>query len=92
VEQTSDWVLIAGTDGRIHYVNRTVERLTGYRREELIGQTPRIFKSGKHTRAFYRRLLSGSNNNPPQGQGRQGYRIRCNGKGYNGAERASGEA
>ena len=56
VEQTSDWVLIAGTDGRIHYVNKTVERLTGYRREELIGQTPKIFKSGKHTRAFYRRL------------------------------------
>jgi len=58
VEQTSDWVLIAGTDGKIQYVNRAVERMTGYRREELIGKNPRIFRSGKHPQSFYRRLWS----------------------------------
>ncbi len=56
IEQTSDWVLIADVKGNIQYVNRAVERMTGYRKEELIGKSPRIFKSGKHTKAFYRRL------------------------------------
>ncbi len=56
IEQSSDWVVITGMDGKIQYVNQAVEKITGYKREELIGQTPRIFKSGKHPKSFYRRL------------------------------------
>jgi PAS domain S-box-containing protein len=38
--------------------------LTGYTREEAVGQNPRVFKSGAHDREFFRNLwetvLSGS--------------------------------
>ncbi|RLJ69965.1 PAS domain S-box-containing protein/diguanylate cyclase (GGDEF)-like protein [Hydrogenivirga caldilitoris] len=56
IEQTSDWVLITDKEGVIQYVNRAVTDITGYSQEELLGQTPRIFKSGKHTRSFYKKL------------------------------------
>ena len=56
IEQTSDWVLITDRDGIIEYVNKAVERISEYGREELIGKNPRIFKSGKHNREFYKNL------------------------------------
>jgi len=34
-------------------VNEAFTRITGYRREQAIGRTPRILKSGRHDRAFY---------------------------------------
>ncbi|MGE5115112.1 MAG: diguanylate cyclase domain-containing protein [Betaproteobacteria bacterium] len=56
VEQWPDAVLIADMRGRIAYVNRAFESLTGYRRREVIGRTPAMLKSGEHSRGFYRRL------------------------------------
>jgi PAS domain S-box-containing protein len=56
VEQTADSVLIANKEGIIEYVNPAFEATTGYTREEAIGQTPRLLKSGHHDSAFYRKL------------------------------------
>jgi len=56
VEQTADCVLISDTGGVIEYVNPAFEKTTGYKREDVIGQTPRIFKSGKHNSRFYEHL------------------------------------
>jgi diguanylate cyclase (GGDEF)-like protein/PAS domain S-box-containing protein len=56
VEQWPDAVLVADAKGRIAYVNRAFESLTGYSRAEVIGRTPAMLKSGAHSRAFYRRL------------------------------------
>jgi len=56
VEQTADIVVITDTDGTILYVNPTFEKVTGYTREEAIGQNPRLLKSGKHDAAFYRQM------------------------------------
>ncbi len=56
VEQWPDAVLVADTKGRIVYVNRAFESLTGYRRREVIGRTPAMLKSGQHSPSFYRRL------------------------------------
>ncbi len=56
VSQSSDWILITDAEGKILFVNATVERLSGYSRTELIGAKPSIFKSGKHTKSFYRKL------------------------------------
>jgi len=49
-------VLITDADGVIRYVNRAFEDLTGYRAEEVLGQTPRVLKSGQHPPVFYERL------------------------------------
>jgi PAS domain S-box-containing protein len=56
VEQTADSVVITDTDGFIEYVNPAFEKISGYKREEVIGQTPRILKSGKHKSTFYKKL------------------------------------
>jgi len=56
VEQTTDWVLITDENGIVQYANKAVEEITGYKVEELIGKKPNIFKSGKHSYRFYRRL------------------------------------
>ncbi|MBI5591107.1 MAG: PAS domain S-box protein, partial [Deltaproteobacteria bacterium] len=45
--------MITDTQGLILYVNPAFEELTHYRRDEVIGKTPRILKSGKHPQAFY---------------------------------------
>ena len=63
VAATSDSVIIADLDGTIQYVNAAFERASGYRRDEAIGQNPRILKSGRHSsatyRAMWRRILRG---------------------------------
>ncbi len=63
IEQSSESVLVTDPEGRIEYVNPAFERITGYRRDEAIGQTARILQSGRHPPAFYeamwRTLLDG---------------------------------
>lgn len=56
IEQTADSVVITDLRGVIEYVNPAFERNTGFRREEALGHTPRIVKSGKHDAAYYERL------------------------------------
>lgn len=56
VEQSADLVVITNAAGVIEYVNPAFERLTGYSREEAIGQSPGILKSGEQPREFYRDL------------------------------------
>lgn len=48
-----DGILITDADEVILRVNRACLDITGYEREELIGQTPRLFKSGRHDGGFY---------------------------------------
>ena len=56
IEQTTDSIVITDTKGTIQYVNSAFECITGYAREEAIGQNPRILKSGKQDEVFYREL------------------------------------
>jgi len=53
IEQSADPVVITDADARIEYVNPAFERVTGYTRDEVLGQNPRILKSGAHGPAFY---------------------------------------
>jgi PAS domain S-box-containing protein len=53
VEQAAEDVVITDQDGVIQYVNPRFETVTGYQLSEVVGQTPRILKSGKHQDAFY---------------------------------------
>ncbi len=56
VEQTADIVFITDRNGFIEYVNPAFVETTGYSREEALGKTPRIFKSGEHPASFYERM------------------------------------
>ena len=58
VEQAAEDIIVTDKAGVIQYVNPAFERITGYAREEAIGKTPRILKSGAHDETFYRRMWS----------------------------------
>lgn len=55
-EQTADSVLITDTQGVIEFVNKSFETMTGYSRQEALGQKPSILKSGYHNTAYYNNL------------------------------------
>ena len=56
VEQSADLVTITDRNGVIEYVNPSFEQLTGYLRQEIIGSTPRILKTGEQGGSFYEDL------------------------------------
>ena len=56
VEQTADSIVITDPEGNIQYVNPAFERITGYTREDMLGQNPRVLKSGKTEPAVYKEL------------------------------------
>ena len=56
VEQAAEGVMITDAAGVIQYVNPALENITGYDRLELIGNNPRVFKSGEHDESFYKEL------------------------------------
>jgi PAS domain S-box-containing protein len=53
IEQTGEIVVITDTEGVIQYVNPAFTVVTGYSREEAIGQNPRLLKSGEHDEEYY---------------------------------------
>jgi PAS domain S-box-containing protein len=58
IEQAAESVIITDTEANIIYVNPAFERITGYSRAEVIGQNPRLLKSGRQAPAFYQDLWS----------------------------------
>lgn len=56
IEQAGEAVVITNPGGEILYVNPAFERITGYARDEVLGQNPRILKSGKQDLTFYQDL------------------------------------
>ena len=53
VEQSPESIVITDRQARIEYVNDSFVRVSGYAREELIGQNPRILHSGRTPRETY---------------------------------------
>jgi|GEM_PF-304332 len=56
LKNSDTWVLVTDEKGNIVYVNEAVEKISGYQREELLGQNPRIFKSGLNPPEFYKNM------------------------------------
>jgi len=56
VEQAAEAVMVTDTEGAIRYVNPAFERITGYSRAEVVGQSPRILRSAELDAAFRREM------------------------------------
>lgn len=56
VEQAGEVIIITDFNGTIQYINPAFTTVTGYSREETIGQNPRMLSSGSHDKAFYKNL------------------------------------
>ena len=55
-ESSGEGVVITLADATIVDVNDAFVRMHGVARDEVLGQNPRIFKSGRHPPEFYRRM------------------------------------
>lgn len=58
VEQSPASVVITNIEGEIEYVNRKFCEITGYSKEDSIGENPRLLKSGNQSADFYKELWS----------------------------------
>ncbi|MBA3004132.1 MAG: PAS domain S-box protein [Desulfurivibrio sp.] len=56
IEQVGEGIVMTDALGAIQFVNPAFKRMTGYRGKEVVGQNPRILKSGKQDELFYRNL------------------------------------
>jgi diguanylate cyclase (GGDEF)-like protein/PAS domain S-box-containing protein len=52
-ENTADGVIITDRNRKIIAVNTSFQRITGYSEQEVIGNTPTLFNSGRQDKAFY---------------------------------------
>ena len=57
-DSTLEGVLVTDRNGLIVHVNRAFMRITGYQQDEVIGQRPSKFKSGRHGAAFYQQIYT----------------------------------
>lgn len=61
-ENSNEGIVITDLKGNILKANKAFLRITGYSKEEVIGQNPRIIKSDKHGKEFYSKLWSSIKN------------------------------
>lgn len=54
--ETGQATLITDAEMRIEKVNRAFTEITGYQADDVIGRTPKLFKSGRHEATFYAEL------------------------------------
>ncbi len=54
---TREGVLVTDARGRIVHVNRAFIEITGYQVEDVMGRQPSLFKSGRHSPAFYEQMF-----------------------------------
>ncbi len=56
IENSADAIFITDTNGTIEFINTAFERIYGYTASEIIGQTPRILKSGLLSQSDYQQF------------------------------------
>lgn len=55
-ESTNDGVMITDPKGNIIAVNSAFSEVSGYAEEDVLGESPRILRSGRHDEVFYREM------------------------------------
>jgi diguanylate cyclase (GGDEF)-like protein/PAS domain S-box-containing protein len=55
-DTTSEGIMVTDADNIIKTVNPAFSQITGYEAEEVIGHTPHLLSSGRHTKTFYDQL------------------------------------
>lgn len=56
VEQSPAMTIITDSGGKIEYVNPRFSKVTGYNLDEIVGETPRLLKSGEFLHDTYEQL------------------------------------
>ncbi len=56
IERSGEIIFLTDREGHILYVNPAFERIYGFSKEEVLGRTPRILKSGLHDREVYKQI------------------------------------
>ncbi|HMA61062.1 MAG TPA: PAS domain S-box protein [bacterium] len=56
VQQSSSMIAITDIDGDLEYINPKVTEITGYKSQEILGENPRILKSGELPKQAYKEL------------------------------------
>ena len=55
-EHTMDGIMITNAEGNIISINKALELMFGYSEEELLGENPRVLRSGQQDKAFYEEM------------------------------------
>ena len=55
-ETTAEGIMVTDEENQIKTVNPAFTRITGYSQEEVVGRTPSVLSSGRHSKAFYEAL------------------------------------
>lgn len=58
---TGEGIVLTELDGRVRDVNQAFSDITGYSKEEILGQHIRILQSGQHDSAFYQAMWDSLN-------------------------------
>jgi len=56
VEQSPASIIITDTEGKIKFVNSKFTEVSGYTPDEVVGQNPRILKSGEMSQDYYKEM------------------------------------
>ncbi|SEH37523.1 PAS domain S-box-containing protein/diguanylate cyclase (GGDEF) domain-containing protein [Magnetospirillum fulvum] len=56
IDASLDGVMIVNSSFQVEFVNPSFTHLTGYSPEEIIGNNPKVLKSGRQSESFYRDL------------------------------------
>lgn len=57
-ETAHEGIMVTDPDNKIVAINRSFTEITGYTEEDVLGETPRIISSGRHTASFYQAIWS----------------------------------